>query len=159
VVSELFAFGAHAGATFVAMVVARAVMGIQVSQLVAEEVAPVVGVIERINIGAFLLCVAVLAAALWPRRLTHRSQPRPSGPLGPDGSRPLEGRHDNSSQPAMCESANRRQVAADRVPVAHCHHRLAGVHVPEHKTPGTATVVAGRQRRHQPTSSAVGRLS
>jgi hypothetical protein len=61
-------FRIYSGATLVTMVVAGVLVGIQISQFAAGEPTPVMGIIERINIGAFLLWVAVLAAALWLRR-------------------------------------------------------------------------------------------
>jgi uncharacterized membrane protein YdjX (TVP38/TMEM64 family) len=61
-------FRLYSIATLVAMVVGGVLTAMQASQLAAGEPTPWMGITERINMGAFLLWVVVLAAALWRQR-------------------------------------------------------------------------------------------
>jgi hypothetical protein len=55
-------------ATVVVMLLFGALTGLQGLRVAANLPTPAIGIYERIDIGAFLLWVVVLAADLWPRR-------------------------------------------------------------------------------------------
>ena len=55
--------------TLAVVVVFGALTGMDAARIAAGEPTPWLGVVERINIGAFLLWVVVLAVALWRTRV------------------------------------------------------------------------------------------
>lgn len=58
--------------TILLMLLFGTLTGLQGARLAANLPTPAIGIYERINIGAFLLWVAVLAVDLWPERTTQR---------------------------------------------------------------------------------------
>jgi hypothetical protein len=79
------AFRRYSFVTLLAVVVTGALTGLQARHLAAGEPTPWFGALERLNIGAYLLWVAVLAVSQL-RRLAHEAPGRTNG-----GSLKLEG--------------------------------------------------------------------
>ncbi len=69
-------FLSYTVATIAIVLLFGAIAGAQGPRIPANLPTPGVGIMERINIGAFLLWIAVLAIALWPRELYVPAQLR-----------------------------------------------------------------------------------